>query len=259
MVKFLNTCLILAFLGGVQLSVFAADPVDSVQVTWKNTEGDRVLGKFRLTELPSSAHKKTQEKDPVTGDVVAWDGYLLSALIEKSWTGLSVDQRATVDLIVLKGRDGVRAAIPRVIVDKNPMILALKRKGQDVGTRGPVYSVVPWTSQSKLKQEPLPFDRYFIAGVDQVELTNSKTVYGSYFLNKRSDPRAVRGERLFVQACMGCHDSSAQAAKKREYALSLAKGVEHKTAVGLPHFTETDQKALQSYFKVLSLEVQTQN
>jgi len=232
---------------------------DSVKVVWQSPEGEKALGDFHLAELPASAHKKSQEKDPVMGDVVSWEGYLLSSLVEKAWSQLSVDQRATVDLIILKGRDGARAAIPRVIVDKNPMLLAVKRKGQEIGTRGPVYSVVPWTSQSKLKQEPLPWEHYFVAGVEQVELTNSHSVYNGYFLTKRSDPRAVRGERVFVQGCIGCHDSTIETSKKREHALTLAKGIEHKPIVGVPHFSEADQKALQTYFKALGTEVKPQN
>jgi hypothetical protein len=231
---------------------------ESLKVVWLGPQGEQVLGNFKLSELPASARKKSKEQDPQGGEVVQWEGYLLSALIEHAWSALSVDQRATVDLILLKGKDGASASVPRVIVDKNPVILAVKRKGQPLGARGPIFSVAPWTSQSKLKQEPLPWERYFVSNVQEIVLTNAQTEYGNYFLSKRSDPRALRGERLFVQGCVGCHDSSVSADKKKPYALTLAKGVEHKAVPGLPHFSANDQKALQSYFKELGNEVVAQ-
>jgi hypothetical protein len=218
-----------------------------------------LLGEFNLTELPKSAKKTSSEKDPQTGDLVKWEGYLLSALVDHALEKLTVEQRASVDLVVLQGRDGKKAAIPRVIVATNPMILALKRGGKELAERGPVYSVVPWTSQSKLSKEPLPLERYFIPGVERIELTSSRSVYGMYLLTKRSDPRAVKGERLFVQACMGCHDRVSADSKKRGYPLTLSKGVQHKEVAGLPSFSASDHRALETYFKALSAEVGTPN
>jgi hypothetical protein len=224
----------------------------SLRLTWKNGTAERVLGDFVVSELPAGAQRRSKEKDPKTGELVTWEGISLSWLLDHAIERLSVEEKAAIDLVILIGKNGERAIIPRGIVVRDPLILALRRAGKEVGERGPIYSVVPWSTSNKLGQEPLPLERYFVPSIERVELTNSKLFYEPFFLSKRSDPRAVRGERLFVQTCMACHDSGR---RKKDFPLTLETAATHKPVTGLPKFTALDSAALKAYFKTYLSEV----
>ena len=243
----------LAFL--LSLSAVGAAPEAtpaSLQIVWKGPQGDVILGDFQLGGLPAAMRHKSTEKDPSQGEVVAWEGILLAPLLEKALEKLTVDQRASIDLVTLVGKTA-RAAIPRSFISKGFLFLAVKRSGKEgLGDRGPILSVVPWTSKPKSLSEALPVQRYFVPALNQIILESSQVVYGGFFLAKRGDPRAVRGERIFVQACMCCHDSGS---REKNFPLSLTLDQAHRGVPGFPNMSEQDTRAVQTYIKAFASEV----
>ena len=255
MAQFLRICSVgILTLGLASASVHASPSgtSPSIRFVWKGEAGDKVLGDFSLKTLASKSHRHSKEKDPKGGEMVTWEGISFNWLLDHAIESLSVSDKASIDLIILIGKDGQRAILPRGLLSQVPMILALHRSGKDIGERGPVYSVLSWSTKSKALVDPLPLEKYFVSKVQEVELTNSKLFYGPFFMAKRSDPRAVRGERLFVQSCLACHDKGQ---RDKDFPLTLVSGVAHKPVSGLPKFEERDMASLKAYFKTFESEV----
>jgi hypothetical protein len=163
---------------------------------------------WNLGELSQLKKAYSREKDPKTGRMIKWQGVLVSTLIDRVLETLPVEHRAQVDLIVIKGANGEKALIPRALLSKYPLLIAydwdLNRSPAE-DQRGPLYSVVPWSSKPKILDEDLPIEKYFISQVNQIELTNYRDQFSTLFLKRRTDPSAMRGEKLFVQNCTSCH------------------------------------------------------
>lgn len=218
-----------------------------VSFVWRDSGKDQVLNDGPLSGQSKALWRITQEKDPVSGQVVTWQGFLLSGLIDQALSQLTLEQRASVDLVILKGKDGTTVRVPRAFITQYPVVLALKRSGEELGDRGPVISVVPWTSSKKAALEALPLEKFFVPGVETIVLTNGKILFGEYLLRKRSDPRAVRGEKLYVQTCMGCH---APGTLKRASSLENIQTPEfHRSVKGMPQFGDPERRALVTYFR----------
>lgn len=167
---------------------------------------ERDLKVWEMADLSKLQMKSSVEKDPVTGKMVKWDGILLSKLVEDVLKDLALEHRAQIDLIVLRGKAGDKAVIPRALITKYPILLALNsEKNKKLENRGLIYSVMPWTSKPRILGEELPLERYFIPQVNRIELTNYRQLYDPLYLKRRTDPSAMRGEKIFVQNCVGCH------------------------------------------------------
>ncbi len=182
--------------------------LNTVGVSQAATGGPQELKSWSMTELQDhKAHKEMtrHEKDPVSGKVVGFQGVQLSILVDEALKTLTADQRAQIDLVVLKGDKGSQALVPRWFIQKYPVLVALSRDHKTLGEQGPLYSVVPWTSVSKISKEAVPLESFFVAGLQQIEFANYKERFGRYYLKRRSDPAAIRGEKLFVQSCATCH------------------------------------------------------
>lgn len=252
-------------LAGLNL-VFAAEerkpPSDfRLEVVWAVSQPPRTLKVWTWEEVRARKTVKSSEKDPESGQVVSWQGVSLEKIIEESMSALSVDETASIDLIVLKGAKGAQADIPRALAVKYPLFLAHTRDGRPVDGRGPLVSVIPWSTKDKLAKEMLPITKYFVSGVNRVELTNYQVWYPSaFFLRRRSDPLVIRGEKRFVQACAGCHgwkempknpglgDFLTQAEEGKLF------GPMHQKVDGMPHFEDMDQRAIRSYLKAIQSE-----
>ncbi len=155
-------------------------------------------------ELRSLKRHSSREKDPSTGQVVKWEGILLSEVVEQALKGLSARTKAEIDLIQLRNGAGEKALIPRAFVVKYPILLAFNRENHSLGQKGP-YSVIPWTSKSKVLTEGAPLERFFLPGVAELEFLNSQELYSSYRLKRRTDPAAMKGEKIFLRTCVSCH------------------------------------------------------
>ncbi|MGZ3699385.1 MAG: hypothetical protein ACXWP5_14730, partial [Bdellovibrionota bacterium] len=141
----------------------------SVSAIWKSATEEKTLQAWNLDQLATLKTLSSMEKDPETGKVIRWKGAMLSDLIDKSIAALPPEQKAAIDLIVLRGEGGEQALVPRSVITKYPVLLAFQKEGQRLGG---AESVVPWTSKSKILAEDLPLESYFIPKISRIEFTN---------------------------------------------------------------------------------------
>ncbi len=147
-----------------------------------------------------------QELDPLTQRVSRFEGYALLEVMDRAMQPLSMQQKASVDLIVFRDARGAEIAMPRWLPTKYAILLAYQRDRENIAADGPFYLIMPWTTQGRIRKEPLPLEKFFIRNLAAIELTNMKQYYGKdFFLQNRSDPMSIRGEKRFVQTCMPCH------------------------------------------------------
>ena len=224
------------------------------------SEQERVLRDWSITELAHHAMKTTAERDPITGSKTTWKGILLSKLVEEAIDKLPLEDRAQFDLVILKGHLGETAFIPRALITKYPFLLAVWTGGAEKSLgfeRGPIYSIVPWTSRPKILNEDLPLENFFVPKIVKIELANYGIRYGSLFLKRRTDPSAIRGEKIFVQSCTGCH-----AVKKSSGFLDIAMEEKtkryfmghHPTLKGVVMLSEKSRKSITRYLEAYRAE-----
>ncbi len=207
----------------------------------------------KLDEFAGFKKASSREAEVETGKTALWAGILLSEVVDKATEQLPVDQRARFDLIVLKGAKS-QAYLPRSLIQKYPILLARQRDGKDI--QG-FQVILPWTSRPKIRaEEYLPLESYFVSDLKALELTSYSTVFAGNFLKRKTDPSALRGEKIFLQNCMGCHGpggvkelsvSSLTAESARARVLASAKGEGHMMARGVKQFTERDKRAILSF------------
>ncbi|MGK5088053.1 cytochrome c [Bdellovibrionota bacterium FG-2] len=224
-----------------------------LSVQWLGGGASQLLKGWTLPELFKLKRAASKEKDPATGKLVRYEGVLLSLVVEKALEGVTPDQRAQVDLLVLTDRLGHRALIPRSLVTKYPVLVA--QRGESL------FGVMPWTSKPKILKEEVPVSAYFVSELTALELTSYREKYGQWFLKKRSDPGAVRGEKLFVQNCMSCHAVGHGPAPEQVVLRNSGKSdFQHPALVsmsGLGILGDRERRALLSYFDARRLEMQT--
>jgi hypothetical protein len=231
----------------ISFGFLIAAPCYALSVVWTATLPTSEIQSFTPEELGKMKKTTTFELDPATGKKARFDGVLLSDVIDRALNGTSNDRKSQIDLVILKDAKGARALIPRSFIVKYPMLLALSEDHKPLGN---VHSIVPWTSQSKSRTEGLPLETYFLTDVTSVELANYHQRYGNVFLKRRTEPLAMRGEKIFVQACLACHDSAEGTAKARNWVGS------HPQMTGIPKLDERDVRALHSYLDVYHAEIQ---
>lgn len=226
--------------------------------TWEQGGIREEIKAWSLNDLSGLKKVSTQERDPMTGKLSQWNGVLLSQVVDHAMQTMPAERKAQVDLVVLKNTAGGQAFIPRALIVKYPMLLALQRDQKSLGDLGPVYSVVPWTSKTKIQQEGVPLEKFFLPQVTQVELTNYRERYSGLYLKRRTDPAAMRGEKLFVQQCVTCHADRqnptilelASGEKTRE----VASAGKHPEVKGTPSLTDKDKRSLKSYLEAYRAE-----
>lgn len=222
-------------------SISAAAQESSVSVVWSASAPEQSLQGWDAAQLSRLKSQGVSEN----GD--AWKGVPLSAFVEKALGELSPEKRAQVDLLVLRNAQGRQAIIPRYFVTKFPVLLALQKN------RKPLEApsvVVPASSQPKVSGEGLPLEAYGLDGVTRLELASYKQRYSSLFLKRRTDPAAIRGEKMFLHNCVSCHDSG-RARSVTEVAGGAATRAlassGHPEKPGVPKLVERDIRALVSY------------
>jgi hypothetical protein len=206
-----KTRLLLFFIAGLTVFPGLSRASESYRLTtsWVGAGRTQELKSWELSDLSKLKRVASREKDPLTGKMIKWEGVLVSTVLDKVFEGLSVENRAQIDLVVLRGLNGERAMVPRALILKYPIMLALQWEAShsSAENRGPIYSVVPWSTRPKILSEDLPLETFFIPRVAQIELTSYRERYNPFFLKRRTDPSAMKGEKLFVQNCTYCHSS----------------------------------------------------
>ena len=170
--------------------------------------------------------------------------WVLPALLEQSMASLTPEARAQVDLVIVRGESGRQAWIPRAFLSKVQMRL---EKGP--GASGSRFRTV--MPASVRTPEELPWGTYEIDGVTRVELTSYQAQWGSHLLKRRTDPAALRGEKLFVQNCMSCHSTGVTQWKTvgTRFSEGLPRALsQHPMRDGLRKLDDRSSRALISYW-----------
>lgn len=247
---------------GVSLSQAVELPValnskNSLEVVWNHQKGSETILSLTTEDLEKQYRMGTlNEKLPKEDQFYTWKGVVLQELVEKSLESLSPESKAQIDLLMLKNQEGDFVLIPRALITKYPLLLAIRRSGVLLPA---IQTVVPWNSRPKIQEEFLPLSSYFLRGLNRVELGNYRELYRSLYLNRRSDPSAMRGEKIFIQNCASCHSYgkgpslSDLSTSPRVRTLS-AEGYVHSAAVGMPKMSSKDHKALVNYLEAYLVE-----
>jgi mono/diheme cytochrome c family protein len=215
---------------------------EGVQFSWTASSPAQELKHFESNDFSKFKSVSSQEKDPATGKLTPYKGVLLSQLIEKAMDPLPLDHKAQLDLVILSGASGGQVLLPRSVITKYPVMVALNGGSPSV--------VMPWTSKPKLLQEGLPVESYFVTGVTRVELSNYRERFGRFFLKRRTDPSAMRGEKIFVQQCISCHAGGvggALADLSGEAKARKLASTGHPVIKGSPKLNEKELRSLVNY------------
>ena len=163
------------------------------------------LASYSLDELKKRKSSDLNEVDPETQSKARFQGVSLSDVVNEALGSLSVEERAHIDLLVMEGENGRTAYMPKAFVVKYPSIqLALKKDGRDLAQQAPRV-VLPATSSSKIQKESLILEPLYLSGLKSITFTSYEDRFGAFLLKRRTDPAAMRGEKLFLQNCVGCH------------------------------------------------------
>ncbi|MBU6374673.1 MAG: hypothetical protein KGQ59_01640 [Bdellovibrionales bacterium] len=219
---------------------------NSLTVVWKRFEDragqsqavEQTLRAFNDSELRALPHKRLAS----SGGTIS-QGPLLSSVLETAMKDLSAEARSQIDLVVLHGEAGRHAWIPRALVTRSSLLLAMPDRN----------SVIPSGSHSRLQAEELPFSTYGLQRVQRVELTNYRERFGSFYLKRRTDPAAVRGEKVFIQNCMACHSQWGKIPSVETDSL-VAQLRKHPRNSGYQGLSSKSEKALFSYWAAYRLE-----
>jgi hypothetical protein len=240
----------------------------ALQIAWEAPAKDasegkpasetRVLKEIPITELEARKQTTLTEVDPIAKDgskePTKFQGVSLSVLIDETTKSLTAADRSTTDLVVLKTRAGREVLMPKAFLVKYPQIqLALKRNGQPLGGEAPRV-VLPASSNAKIRKENMLLEPLFVSELAAVTLSNYERRYGEFFLKRRTDPAAMRGEKLFLQNCVTCHTQPQVAMSvltSSEKVQKVAAG-EHPEVPGNHGFKAIfDKKALRSLVSYL--------
>src|SRR5262249_8173511 len=101
---FLLFC-VLAGLPSVQAAWAASDPSGKLSVVLAITPPEKLLKTWSFEDFQGAKQTTTREKDPNTSEMVVWKGISISKLVDQAISALSVEQKAQIDLLILKGKD----------------------------------------------------------------------------------------------------------------------------------------------------------
>lgn len=211
----------------------------TISVVWKHSGAstEQVLHHFTSKELQKLKAGRLRERAPWSERGEEWSGPFLGEVLTESLRNLSPEARAQIDLVVLQGASGGQAWIPRAFITRYPLLLA-----------SPSWStVVPFSSRSEIRTEEVPYGTYWIRDVRRLELTNFRVQFGKFYLKRRTDPAAMRGEKVFVQNCLACHHAAPPP-------LRDAKQFSHPLVSGYRVLDGRAQKALFQYWNAYQTE-----
>ena len=183
----------------------------------------------------------------------------LGKLVDGALSTLVLPERSQVDLLVIKTKDGSEVFLPRFLVHRHSFeVRTDNAQGLQV--------VAPDNIESRLEKEGFAASSLSASRVDSVQLTSFKNRFGAYLLTNRSDPSSVRGEKIFLQRCVGCHQGGTLGGKTPQIK-SLLQSMDPKANPGLigwfsqrhsgkaaaPGLSISDARALESYRSQLKL------
>lgn len=209
-----------------------------VTVIWQRPDAEQVLQNLSPSD-GLKGFKLATAKDKGR----QWKGAVLSSVLEKAMEKLTPENRSQIDLVVLTGEKGQQVWIPRSFVTKVPMVVVAETSG--------FRSVVPADGKTRPAGDELPWGAYGLSGITRVELTNYQDRLGGFILKRRTDPAAMRGEKLFMQNCLACHaDTSASwRSMGADFTPMLeAQLQKHPLVPGIKSLDERNARALVSYW-----------
>jgi hypothetical protein len=236
----------------------------ALQIAWESptSEGPSVLKDYSLEELSKKKGILLTEVDPLAKghETAKFLGPSLSEIVAEAMKTLTANDRATTDLVVMKTRSGKETLMPKAFLVKYPQIeLALKRNGQPLGPEAPRV-VLPASSNAKIRGEGILLDPLFVSDLSEVTLTSYEKRFGSFILKHRMDPAAMRGEKMYLRNCIGCHSQTSfatttLAAKEK---VDKITGGEHPELPGIHDFKSIFDKRstryLNSYLDAFNLQ-----
>lgn len=237
-------------------------PADELALILELDGSRTLLRSVKLNALDTLKPGALREKTPWDGGRALWKGASLSAVLESAIEKLPSEEKARIDLVVLRNGQGEQALLPRHFLVKYSAILASQRNGTQLAKeQGPLALVVPTKLKaSRSGNDPLPLEKFFLPGVREVAFTSYREQYGEFRLKRRTDPAAMRGERLFVQSCAACHQAGSGPAlekimeRSQPIAGRRVANAGHSAVKGLPAFTSRDWRAFNNYVKAWKFE-----
>ncbi|MBC7386837.1 MAG: hypothetical protein H7301_11840 [Cryobacterium sp.] len=255
------SCLFCALLTGAPKASAA------LQIGWEPPSGAggstelQVLGSVQMADLAAKKSRTLREADPfgkISEEKVTFQGVGLSSLIEEMTKPLSASDRSSTDLVVLSDKNKNESLLPKAFLVKYPdILLALKKGGHDMGGDGPEL-ILPISTNTKIRSENMLLETLALRNVKAITLTSYEKRYGAFFLKRRTDPAAMRGEKLTLQNCVVCHINPKEYKNKfvaPEMLLKLGRG-EHPTVKDYSDHAVTfrsrfDDKSLRSLVSYL--------
>lgn len=212
----------------------------------------------------SGKSSEIREKN-AQGRLVSFKGLSLATSVDDALKSLTPAERAQIDLVVIQGRDPrLTRFLPRAFLVKYPQIqLAYQESGKPISDAPRV--ILPLLTQSKIRTEGVLLEPLEVSGVREIILTSYQNRVGVARLERRTDPSAMRGEKLFLQDCLSCHGTGAAPAlsiRGGEAGLSafvsfLEKRA-HPSVAGLKsltvQFNEKQLKSIDAYLRAKAAE-----
>jgi len=246
------------FLGCFHFSLAQVDKPAELKVFWKMGAQSKQLKSWTLTELLNWKLDQKREKVPQESSVALWEGVDFNKLIDVALEGVTLHERGEIDLVLLKGQDNKVITVPRSFIRKFSFLLAIKKNGKPLtAPYAPFFSVVPVSSLSagdkrKLDEEIYPLHLFSVTGIKEITFTRVQDQYGSLFLRRKTNPLALRGERVFVWNCNTCHAMDKVSPdprwSKAIESSELFKTHKNKGLI-LPDFNRLDRLGLIAYFE----------
>lgn len=247
-------------------SLFIASQAFGYTVSLSYDVGSRkVLGQVSGVELVKRKSLTLTEMEPTQSKNQKFMGASLSDLVNEKIASLTAAERANLDLVVLKSRTGKEVLMPRAFLHKyNSILVAYQADGKEIGGEEIPKVILPASSNAKIKKEGILLDALFISALESVTLTSYQARYGQIVLKRRTDPAAMRGEKLFLQNCAGCHMSGGKTAEALAVSgkISTLENTGHPKVVGVKSLSEKlDSKqvrSLVSYLEAYQSQTKTQ-
>jgi hypothetical protein len=239
----------------------SAPPV--LEIIWDPIPGQaRTVLQVSMADLEKtwrSKLKETRERHPQTGTLERFQGVSFNAQIEAALEKLTPSERARVDLVMVEGRSGV-AYLPRSFLTRHSVLWGSLR-AEKMPAPSALSLIVPWTSRAhKIEPDLLPTATYFVLGPKKVRLSAYRGVLPpETFLKNRRDPLQLRGEKRFIQTCLGCHVPRDLQAMRALFPRTLQAGEslweKHTNIPAVAQFTNLDREALRHYLVAVEREL----
>lgn len=182
-------------------AAFNAHASQALEILLENTTLMRCEDGIMKCAFGSRIGTLNEQAAPGAGARTAWKGVVLSSWIERLLARIPLTERSQIDLLILKNAQGQERFLPRWVVTRYPVLVATQKAGKPVAPG----VVLPWTSRPKLLQEELPLEALQLADVTEIKLASWRGRLGSALLARRTDPVALRGEKLHAKNCVVCH------------------------------------------------------